>query len=61
MKRFADFSYNITAKPVHIHSLNATIRHCLGIDHRRLSYRVQGLDMRLTGVEGYDVVRDILA
>jgi hypothetical protein len=56
-----DFSYNITENPVHIHSLNATILHCLGIDHRRLSYRVQGLDVRLTGVEGHDLVRDILA
>jgi hypothetical protein len=55
-----DFSYNITSNPVHIHNLNATILHCLGIDHRRLTYRVQGLDMRLTGVEGHDVVRDIL-
>jgi hypothetical protein len=56
-----DFSYNIVKEPVHIHSLNATILHCLGIDHQRLSYRVQGLDVRLTGVEGQDVVRDILA
>jgi hypothetical protein len=56
-----DFSYNIVENPVHIHSLNATILHCLGIDHRRLTYRVQGLDMRLTGVEGHDVVREILA
>jgi hypothetical protein len=56
-----DFSYNITDRPVHIHNLNATILHCLGIDHTRLTYRVQGLDMRLTGVEGHEVVRDILA
>ncbi len=56
-----DFSYNIVDDPVHIHSLNATILHCLGIDHRRLTYRVQGLDMRLTGVEGHDIVRGILA
>jgi hypothetical protein len=56
-----DFSYNIVDNPVHINSLNATILHCLGIDHRRLTYRVQGLDMRLTGVEGHDVVRQILA
>jgi hypothetical protein len=56
-----DFSYNITENPVHINSLNATILHCLGIDHTRLTYRVQGLDMRLTGVEGHEVVRDILA
>jgi hypothetical protein len=56
-----DFSYNIVENPVHIHSLNATILHCLGIDHRRLTYRVQGLDMRLTGVEGHDMVRDLMA
>jgi hypothetical protein len=55
-----DFSYNVVEDPVHIHSLNATILHCLGIDHRRLSYRVQGLDVRLTGVEGHDIVPDIL-
>jgi len=59
--RTDDFSYNILENPVHISSMNATILHCLGIDHRRLTYRVQGLDMRLTGVEGHDVVRDILA
>jgi arylsulfatase A-like enzyme len=56
-----DFSYNIVENPVHINSMNATILHCLGIDHQRLSYRFQGLDVRLTGVEGHDVVRDILA
>jgi hypothetical protein len=37
-----DFSYNIVRDAVHIHALNATILHCLGIDHRRLTYRVQG-------------------
>ena len=46
-----DFSYNVVADPVHIHDLNATILHCLGIDHRRLSFKFQGLDVRLTGVE----------
>src|SRR5438876_3915563 len=46
-----DFSYNIVENPVHIHDMNATILHCLGIDHKRLTYKVQGLDMRLTGVE----------
>ena len=46
-----DFAYNIVENPVHIHDLNATILHCLGIDHRRLTYRFQGLDMRLTGVD----------
>jgi hypothetical protein len=56
-----DFSYNIVDNPVHIHDLNATILHCLGIDHRRLSYRFQGLDVRLTGVEDHSPVRGILA
>src|SRR5712691_787653 len=46
-----DFSYNIVENPVHIHDMNATILHCLGIDHKRLTYKVQGLDTRLTGVE----------
>jgi arylsulfatase A-like enzyme len=55
-----DFSYNITDKPVHIHDLNATILHCLGIDHEKLTYRFQGRDFRLTDVHG-NVVRDILA
>jgi hypothetical protein len=55
-----DFSYNITASPVHVHDLNATILHCLGIDHERLTYRFQGRDFRLTDVHG-EVVRKILA
>ena len=55
-----DFSYNIVDKPVHIHDLNATILHCLGIDHERLTYRFQGRDFRLTDVHG-KVVNDILA
>ncbi|MCP5516583.1 MAG: DUF1501 domain-containing protein [Verrucomicrobiales bacterium] len=56
-----DFSYNIVTDPVHIHDLNATILHCLGIDHRRLSFKFQGLDMRLTGVEPHQPVKGILA
>jgi hypothetical protein len=55
-----DFSYNIVRDPVHIHDLNATILHCLGIDHRRFTYRVQGLDMRLTGVEDHGPVMGII-
>jgi hypothetical protein len=56
-----DFSYNIVRDPVHIHDMNATILHCLGIDHKRLSYKVQGLDVRLTGVEEHAPVKGILA
>ncbi len=55
-----DFSYNITEKPVHIHDLNATILHCLGIDHKKLTYKFQGRDFRLTDVHG-NVVQDLLA
>jgi hypothetical protein len=56
-----DFSYNIVENPVHIHDMNATILHCLGIDHKRLTYKFQGLDMRLTGVEEHAPVKGILA
>ena len=54
-----DYSFNITRDPVHIHDLQATILHCLGIDHEKLVYRFAGRDFRLTDVHG-NVVRDIL-
>jgi hypothetical protein len=56
-----DFSYNIVENPVHLNDLNATILHCMGIDDRRLSFKFQGLDQRLTGVEPPRVVDEILA
>lgn len=56
-----DFSYNVVDKPVHINDLNATILHCLGLDHERLSVKYQGLDVRLTGVEEHHPVTGILA
>jgi len=55
-----DFSYNITENPVHVHDLQATILHLLGIDHERLIYRFQGRDHRLTDIGGR-VVKDLLA
>ncbi len=55
-----DFSYNITENPVHLNELNATILHCMGIDHSRFTVRHQGLDQRLTGVEQVQPVRPIL-
>ncbi|MBI3211042.1 MAG: DUF1501 domain-containing protein [Candidatus Solibacter usitatus] len=55
-----DYSYNITENPVHVHDLNATILHCLGVDHTRLTYRYQGRDFRLTDVHG-SVVKPLLA
>ena len=45
---------------VHVHDLNATILHLMGLDHEKLTYRYQGLDYRLTGVESHQPVRDIL-
>lgn len=56
-----DFSYNITENPVNINDINATILHCMGIDHERFAYKFQGLDQRLTGVEPQRVVTEILA
>ncbi|MAV36005.1 MAG: sulfatase [Planctomycetaceae bacterium] len=56
-----DFGYNIVEDPVHIRDLNATILHCLGIDHGKLTYPYQGLAQKLTGVEPAQVLRKILA
>ncbi|HET6409989.1 MAG TPA: DUF1501 domain-containing protein, partial [Chthoniobacteraceae bacterium] len=56
-----DFSYSAIQDPVHVNDLNATILHCMGIDHRRFSFKFQGLDQRLTGVEEQHVVKQLLA
>jgi hypothetical protein len=53
------YGYNIAEKPVHIHDLQATILHQLGIDHQRLTYKYQGRHFRLTDVHGH-VVDDIV-
>jgi len=55
-----DFSYNVAKDPVHVHDLNATLLHCLGLDHTKLTYRHQGRDYRLTDVHG-TVVKALLA
>jgi hypothetical protein len=55
-----DYSYNITKDPVHIHDLNATILHLLGIDHTRLTYKYQGRHFRLTDVHG-EIIKKALA
>jgi len=47
-----DYGYNVVADPVHVHDLQATILHCLGIDHRKLTYKFQGRHFRLTDVHG---------
>jgi hypothetical protein len=55
-----DYCYNIVENPVHIHDLNATVLHTLGIDHEKLTYRFQGRDFRLTDIHG-EIVKGILA
>jgi len=55
-----EFCYNITEDPVHVHDMQATYMHCLGIDHTKLTYKFQGRHFRLTDVEG-KVVKQILA
>ncbi len=59
--RTDDFSYNIVENPVHLNDLNATILKCLGIDHQRFTFKYQGLDQRLTGVEGAKPIDALLA
>jgi uncharacterized protein (DUF1501 family) len=54
-----DFSYNIASDPVHVHDVQATLLHLLGIDHERLTYKHQGRRYRLTDVHG-QVVREIV-
>jgi hypothetical protein len=56
-----DFSYNVVKDPVHVHDFHATVLHLLGIDHERFTYRAQGLDFKLTGVEKAEVVKALLA
>ena len=56
-----DFSYNIVKDPVHIRDFHATVLQLLGFDHQRFSYKYQGLDSRLTGVEPAQVIKALLA
>ena len=55
-----DYSYNIVQDPVHIHDLQATILHCLGIDHTKLTFKYQGRHFRLTDIHG-EVLTKVLA
>ncbi len=55
-----DYCYNITENPVHVHDLNATLLHLLGVDHERLTFKYQGRDFRLTDIHG-KIVKDVLA
>jgi hypothetical protein len=56
-----DLSYNVAENPVTAHDLQATMLHCLGIDHARFTFKSQGLDFKLTGVEPSRVVREIIS
>jgi len=55
-----DYCYNIVDGPIHIHDLNATIMHLLGVDHTKLTYRYQGRDFRLTDIHG-ELAKGLLA
>jgi hypothetical protein len=55
-----DFSYNIVKDPVHIRDFHATVLNLMGIDHQRFTYRYQGLDQRLTGVEKANVIKEMI-
>jgi hypothetical protein len=55
-----DYGYNVARDPVHVHDLHATLMHCLGIDHTRLTFKFQGRHHRLTDVHG-KVVKAVLA
>jgi hypothetical protein len=54
-----EYCYNVVRDGVHVHDLNATIMHLLGIDHTRLTYRYQGRDFRLTDIHG-EIVTNVL-
>ena len=56
-----DFSYNVVKDPVHVRDFHATVLAALGIDHERFTYRAQGLDFKLTGVEPAQLVKAILS
>ena len=56
-----EFGFGAVENPVHVHDIHATILHQLGLDHERLTFRSQGLDFRLTGVDPARVVKEVLA
>jgi hypothetical protein len=56
-----DFSFNVAENPVHVRDLHATVMYLLGIRHETFTYRYQGLDFRLSGVEPARVVKEIIA
>jgi hypothetical protein len=59
--RSDELGFHVVERPVHVHDVQATILHCLGLDHTRLDFRFRGLNFRLTGVEEHHPVKEILA
>jgi len=55
-----ELGYHITRDPIHVHDLQATLLHCLGLNHEHLTFRHQGRDFRLTDVSG-EVMTNLLA
>ena len=55
-----DYCYNVTERPVHVHDVQATILHCLGIDHTKLTWKFQGRNFRLTDVHG-EIIKEVLS
>jgi hypothetical protein len=55
-----DFGYNVVEEPIHVHDWQATVLHCLGIDHSKLTFRFQGRDFRLTDISGTVVKKMLL-
>lgn len=56
-----EFSNNIIQDPVNVHDFHATVLHLLGMNHQRFTFKTQGLDARLTGVEESKVIKALLA
>ena len=56
-----ELGFHVVDQPVHVHDVQATILHCLGLDHTQLSFRFRGLNFRLTGVEEHHPVQELLA
>jgi hypothetical protein len=55
-----DYSYNVVENPAHVNDINATVLHLLGIDHSKFTFKFQGLEQRLTGVEEQKVIKELI-
>ncbi len=55
-----ELGFHIVERPIHVHDIQATILHCMGLDHNRLSVNFRGLNVKLTGVEEHHVIEELL-